>query len=856
MGRVTGSLERPIQGVSQQTDKDRIDGQCTLQENMIPKPISGLIKRIGTRHINGLGVSAHPGDTWYHYSRGDGEEYFMLFRQGDYPRVWDETGSPRVVNIESGHDYSYVTDASDLSISTVADTTFIANKGVVVQHKGDEAQGNPAMAIVYLQYATYGRDYQVLVDGDLVATYTTPDGANAETDPPFIKTNYIAEILAQQMNGQLLVTENLTSSPGIGGSTPEIDLSQPALSIGKVVDLTSDEIVNNYSWSESNPDLILVPGRGNHDFEVQYFIPATTGLTAEAFGNTIFVTRDNGQRFSINTVDSADGRDLIAIQDRVKQLSNLPPVAPNGYVIEVQEQEGFKANSYWLKAEPSLDNSTGSEVRWVETVEPGSVQSLDEETMPYSLVSLADGSFTLSPIDWTKRSSGGDKANPLPSFVGNKVTSLGVFQNRMLITSGESVTFGRSDDFYGFFRETVQAASDTDPVEAFADTAKVNNLLHNAVLDGDVVFFAENGQFIIDGSQPLTKDKVVFRQATSFPMNANCAPAVTGESIMFAFNAGTYTGVRELFTDSFTDTKRARPITDHITEYIEGPAREIASSPNINTVAIQATSGDTLYMYDWLWQGDQKVQSAFHKWIFGGTVEFVRFVNDRLYLVMSRNGSVYLEVIPISSDEDDKGLDFPVRLDRRTDIQSTWDGEKWLINLPYPTDMDVFTLIRGEDCYEEDRGTSVIIEDDGQGNYFTYDDLAPGTLCWLIAGETYTSKFTPTKPFLRDQNGRVIGLDRLTIGKFHFNYESIGNTRATVSDRQSRRQWQYNYNGRMFGGWNNRVGFAPLDFGVFTVPVRLVSGNASILLETDDYRPFTLRDMEWEGMFKQRGRRL
>ena len=58
------------------------------------------------------------------------------------------------------------------------------------------------------------------------------------------------------------------------------------------------------------------------------------------------------------------------------------------------------------------------------------------------------------------------------------------------------------------------------------------------------------------------------------------------------------------------------------------------------------------------------------------------------------------------------------------------------------------------------------------------------------------------------------------------------------------------------GSYNNRVGFAPLDSGKFQFPIRLESENAEFEIVTDDYRPFILRDMEWSGLFKQRGRRL
>ena len=128
--------------------------------------------------------------------------------------------------------------------------------------------------------------------------------------------------------------------------------------------------------------------------------------------------------------------------------------------------------------------------------------------------------------------------------------------------------------------------------------------------------------------------------------------------------------------------------------------------------------------------------------------------------------------------------------------------------------------------------------------------------CKLTLGRKFTSRYIPTQPFLKDQNGRVMGLDRFTLGQVHLNYESIGSISVDVYDKFSKRNWHYEYNGRRMGGWNNRVGFAPLDAGQFAFPIRLPSDRCEFEITTDDYRPFILRDMEWSGMFKQRGRRL
>lgn len=870
MGRVTGAWERPIQGVSQQSDKDRIDGQCTLQENLIPSALDGLIKRTGTRFVKFLGQQVSDKSLWYSYNRGDDESYIILVEPFSEPRVFDINGNERTVNIVGGFQPYYYTDnpKEKLRMSTIADFTFLMNTEEVVGTLPDKSHVNPATAIVYCQFVTYGRDYIVKLDGNIAAKYVAPDGSEA-IHANDIKTNKVAEELAEQINNQSIITESAniveTSQPPNGVLEYTLQLSNTIVSILQSYNNTKGISIPHESFVANTIKYDTQYVDDGDLVTVDYLVQATSDYQATVNGNTLFITKLNGSSFSIDTVDGSDGNDLVAIQDRVKQTSNLPPYAPEGYVIRVQSTEGFDENAYWLKAETDTTGTdqTGSGVRWVETVAQDTIYKFNKDTMPHVLISEADGSFTLDYGDWQDRRVGNEDTNPFPSFVGSRLSSIGIFQNRLMVTSGESAVFTRTSRFFDFFRETTQIASASDPVDGFADAEEINNLLHYATLDGDVVFFAENGQFLIDGSKPLSKEGLVFKKITSYPMNTKAKPAVTGESIMFSYLSGDYAGVREMFTDSFTDTKRARPITEHVSEYIEGVPIDIIASQNINTVFIRTDrNSDTLYVYDWLWSGDNKVQAAMHKWKFDGSVLYAKFIQDKVYFIMDRGYGIFLEVMPISSDADDSGLDFPIRLDQRDALIASYNGERWELVLNYqPDDDDKLVMVRGDGCWEADKGTSVIFERDPEftNKYFTYDDLADTSVtqeCTLTVGTTFTSKFIPTRPYLKDQNGRALGLDRFTLGKVTVNYESIGDTLFKVSDIRSRREWQYRYNGRMMGGWNNRVGFSPIDSGSFTFPVRLEAAYAEIEFSTDDYRPFIIRDMEWEGMYKQRGRRL
>lgn len=881
MGRVTGSWDRPIQGVSQQVDKDRKSGQCSVQENFISSPLNGLIKRIGTRHLGKILESVSPQAKFYAYNRGVSEAYLIVVepstvlpREAGVIRVFDLEGVERTVEYSGDvADYHEATDpSSSLSLSTIGDFTFLTNKDVVVATLPDLTPINPPITIIYCQYATYSRDYRVLINGDVVAQYTTPNSGDVANEPS-IKTNKVIDSLASQLVVPVTVESHSVDYSGIAEQVIRTNYyvdSIFSIKYAGTETLITDYTIRSHRFIRFEFDI----GIGTQ-VEVRYKAKGAgaTGYYVEKEGNVLYLSRADETTFEVSTIDSADGNDLVAIQDSVRAVENLPPKAPDGYVVKVQNQSGFDANAYWLKAVPSDGiDQTGSKIRWVETTEQASLYKFDKSTMPHVLVSEADGTFTFRQGDWEDREVGNERSNPFPSFVGNRISTLGSFQNRIVATAEEAAIFGRTNEFFNFFRETTQVESASDPIDIFADDNQINKLLHHEVLDGDIVFFSQNGQFLINGSKPITKGDTIFKKATAYPMNTKAAPAATGESVVYSFVAGEFAGLREMFTDSLTDTKRARPITDHVSDYIEGVPNQIAASPNINTIFINTdASKEVLYVYEWLWVGQEKAQSAFHKWVFTGEVLFTQFIEDKLYLVIQRDTGVYLEQIPLSNDTNDSGLPFAVRLDQRAVVTATWSGERWEWTIPYEIlDETTLEFVLGDGCHLEDRGVGVDFIKDG-AVYYTYDDIAsveptvelvggvevtsPAT-CKLTVGTKFNAKYVPTQPFIKDQKERILGLDRFTLGKVHLNYESVGTITVKVRDKLTNRSWSYDHNGRVLGASNNQVGFANLRAGTFSFPVRLESERAEMTIETDSYVPFTLRDMEWGGMFKQRGKRF
>lgn len=80
MPLINTSLPNMIQGVSQQPDSLRYDGQCTEQQNFVSSIVDGLSRRPETRHITELKNAAISANSKSHFiNRSDTEKYLAVF---------------------------------------------------------------------------------------------------------------------------------------------------------------------------------------------------------------------------------------------------------------------------------------------------------------------------------------------------------------------------------------------------------------------------------------------------------------------------------------------------------------------------------------------------------------------------------------------------------------------------------------------------------------------------------------------------------------------------------------------------------------------------------------------------------
>lgn len=799
---VQGSLGRQIQGISQQPPAVRLDGQCTAMVNMVPDVVNGTQSRMGTTHIAKVLDAGTDDMATHHYRRGDGdEEYFFTLKKGQVPEIFDKYG--RKCNVASQD----------------APMTYLNE---VVNPRED------------VQFMTIADVTFMLNRRKVVRTREDRSPNVGATALVFCAYGQYGTIYQIIINGAV-AAEYRTKD---GGSADHVETIRTEV-------IAEQLFVKLQQWS------------------------GVSAYDVYRMGTTIVITSKSGDtEFTVNTEDGAKGKDLVAIKYKVSSTDLLPSKAPEGYKVQIWPTGSKPESRYWLQAE----KSEGNLVTWKETIAADVKLGFDKGTMPYIIerTGIIDGiaQFRIRQGDWEDRKVGDDLTNPMPSFIDDevpqKIGGMFMVQNRLCFTAGEAVIASRTSYFFDFFRYTVISALATDPFDIFSDASEVYQLKHAVTLDGATVLFSDKSQFILPGDKPLEKANALLKPVTTFEVNNKVKPVATGESVMFAASDGAYSGVREFYTDSYSDTKKAQAITSHVNKLIEGNIIGMESSTNVNRLLVTTDKHrNIIYCYDWLWQGTDRVQSAWHiwKWPLGTKVRGMFYSGELLYLLLERGNGVYLEKMD-TGDALTYGLSDRIRMDRQAELVFNYfkAEDEWISEpLPWtPTHPELLDCILIEGWNPYVGGSFLFRYNSSNNTLSTTFDMHDGdhVKAKVIVGQLYHQEFEPTPVVIRDNQDHVSYIDVPVVGLVHLNLDMYPDFLVEVKNVKSGKVRRVLASNRIGGALNNTVGYVKPREGVFKFPLRAKSTDVVYRIIVESPHTFQLRDIEWEGSYNPTKRRV
>ena len=572
--------------------------------------------------------------------------------------------------------------------------------------------------------------------------------------------------------------------------------------------------------------------------------------------------------FDITVSDSFGGENVLVFKGQAQIFQDLPKTFfIDGFHVKIEGDPGVGDDAYYIQ----WDNG---EKAWKETLALGVKFALDSSTLPHQLISNADGSFTFMNVPYLDRVVGDDDSNPLPSFIGKKVADVFFHRNRLGFIADENVIFSRAGLFFDLFRPTVSQILDDDPIDLGVAHTKVSILSHAVPFNESLILFADQTQFTLDtGGDLLTSTTASITVATEYENDKLVRPVGAGRSVFFTTTRGLFSAVKEYIVENQTEILDAVNISSQVPRLIPRNLFKMAASTNESLlVALSRDAENEIYLYSWFWQGSEKFQSAWGKWVFptGTKILNADFIQSNLYILAQypEDNSVHLEVMNLepSPVENVADSNYIFHLDRQVlsgDLNSFYNSrrDETIFTLPYGSaaDMEVVVGFGGEES------PGLVLESTSGSSQSTLITVPGGdfTDYHLVLGQKYAATYQLSPIFIRSgQPGaeRAVVGGRTMIDTLYLSYARSGYFRVEVFP-YGRVQVEgsqvglstYEFTGYLVSDPRYGVSDLPLADGTLIVSVGGRNNEALIKIVNDSFAPFNLLSLEWQGTYADIG---
>lgn len=605
------------------------------------------------------------------------------------------------------------------------------------------------------------------------------------------------------------------------------------------------------------------------------------GWTITASDYIVRIVKDDGANYTLGSADTRIGTATVPIKGTVDTISDLPTKAEHGFIVKILGTAATGADDYYVKFVANAGSGFGHGV-WQETVAPGIQYLFDAATMPHVLVRENDGTFTFKKFVWSGRVAGDAVTAPNPSFVGSKIQNINSFRNRLVFLADENVICSAADAYDRFWPESVQTVVDSDPIDLTAGSRKVNFLVASVAFADVLLLFSRHGQFRLDSgsstSGSLTPKSAGITQITAFEMNNVVDPVIVGRTMYFAVPKGEFSGLREFFLpDASGPVPTSEEITAAVPRFLPtNLSNLIATAAEEAIYAVSKDQPRRVYVYKFLFQGDNKLQSAWSYWETNGgkSVIGIDLVDSDLYAVVQYSDGVYLERVVTHPETVDPGTEVELLLDRKVteascsvalttpgglDIQST-------ITLPYPINTSLSNMaVVGRFFAGNTLAHGQVVQvlsttaSGGAGGNGTITVRGNLTGAKFFVGELYDMLYEFSTQYLKEQppggGMAVIAGPKLQLRTWTMLFDKSSSFNIKITPR-GRTTMTYPYSGFELGDQQVSLGELAVRTSKFRVPVMAQNIEAKIEVVSSSPLPCRLQSAEWEGWYHTRAARL
>ena len=827
MALIQDAISNFIGGVSQQPDKLMYPNQSKEMNNFLLNPARGAIKRPPTEFVKRLMDGSDIHVKTHIINKEDGKYEIILTGSGI--KVFDLDGNEKtltygnpVYTVVNGETTCYTDVEGTVDDVVEAQTTLYSDESLTTEYEFPE--GVNATNFIY-QGKIYPEETELL---KYITTNVPLKDLKCTTvgDYTFVVNNTIqTKMLDEKFPDEYPNTVLCFVKQGDYGCEYKLKINGQEATT-KTSDTEVDECRTNIIASAVYKG---IKGKlGDTDWEYQNV------------GSTFTIKRKDNASFTVQATDGNADSNFYAFYKKAEDLTQLPLVAPNGYVMKIVGENINIADDYYLRFE-TADGSGYGNGSWKECPSPDVKYRIDKSTMPHAVVRNADGTFTFKAIDWSDRPAGDEDSAKTPSFIGNCIQDLFCHKGRLGFVAEDRTCYSDVNDIFLFFKSTTLTELDTDAIDV-GSNSRMSLLKFAVPYNKELMLFGENSEFLIQGgSSNFSNGTVSIEMLMEYACSSLCKPVPVGSTVLFACNNGDFSKIYEVhMADNYNIG--AREISEQVSQYIPKNLYKMFTSSENNMAGFLTTEAtDTIYIYNYYYNGNTKAQSAWSKWVFNNTkILNADFVNNFIYLTMQYEDGIYLEKMNINSLEGDDDLSFIIYLDRK---QKLIPNER-VITLDYnPVNEIKVVNPYGFPCEISREGNTITLLDD-------YD--------YVYVGNTYESKWKLSSIYKRQttQSGGMKVVEGILMLKdINLSYADTSYFRVLLQPTYSTAiASTLEFTGIVDGTISSTMNKITPYSSTFLIPVISKNNEIDIVIVNDSYLPSGFLSLEWLGEFIIRGK--
>lgn len=852
MGKVSGSYESVVRGVSEQNPQARRSGQHFAQVNMISDPVRGLARRHGSILQHEIKQSASLTlDGWLAATASSrvfpffvgAVEYDLIVRTAPDGSI-NETFA-MAFNKDTRQFIPVVLNNDVLTNTLVAGgVSAVANVGRFLYLAGNTIipgsvetarwadPANQQKLAAWVRTGAYSRTFTIVL--------TKLDGTTIEASYETMSAEYPGVLDTSDIPATIGTDPNPEYQKDVNDRTNEFNGNQTAWIIDAAKDITPENIAQKLA------EALITAG--------------ASGVTYT--GGYVVVNSALYKELTID--DSGDGSLVRSVGNTIKNVDLVSSMHFPGKIVRAQPDDKT-GDPLYLEAFPSDESNTGfGDVYWRETagylIEPTGVFCM--ATVEGGTMYIAGSAAALSSIsgvatvpDYETNHVGDAGSTPAPAFIGQKITYMGVFQDRLFIGSGGNLFGSRTGDYLNWFRNSVLTVQDDDPVSGYALGSENDTIRYGALYDRSLLLYGERFQYVISGRSVITPNSFNVPVVSAYRDAVDAEPRANGNFVFYAKYSGIpgkeITSLHQVQPGLVTDVSDSYEASQQLDTYLAGKPVEIMSMTAPNFVFLR-TDRDRrkVFVYNYLDNPNtsERLYDSWSNW------EWVEQVGS-LFGISSHGADVLMYMVKDGLDTDgnrrvwlacekfvrDSDLsDYPYGDSLRLDTEYTSPSTNSYMQFNTENKEDGFVAV-GRGPAEQFIGDNLTNHADFIGQY-------PSLSAQTYVGWTYPAYTTPTNPYVKDRNGQAILGGRLTIGRITVSVTDTSGMQVTVSTRNLTRPSLF-FTGRILGAPASILGTQPVVTTSLTAAIGGEVNECTYTLSAIRWLPLTINTIAWRGQW-------